>query len=410
MGKEASMTNIMRMSTRTFARIQDFLRLESASGLLLMGAAAAAILLANSPLSGIYAGLLDVPFEIRLGEIELAKPLLLWINDGLMAIFFLLIGLEVKREVLDGHLSDRAQLVLPGLAAVGGMALPALIYVGINQNDPVALNGWAIPAATDIAFALGIVSLLGRRVPQSLKIFLLTLAILDDLAAIGIIALFYSGSLSLPALGLAAVTLLALFALNRMGVDRTGPYFLLGALLWVFVLKSGVHATLAGVAVALAIPMRSRQNETYSPVRHVEHLLHPWVAFIILPIFAFANAGLDLRAMTLATLFSPLPLGIMAGLFLGKPLGIFGLSWLAVKLRLARLPQEAGWAQLYGIAQMCGVGFTMSLFIASLAFENDPATPLLADRLGIIAGSLLSALWAYIVLRLAKPGSQEPSA
>jgi NhaA family Na+:H+ antiporter len=403
------MTNIMRMSTRTFARVQDFLQLESASGLLLMAAAAVAILLANSPLSGIYAGLLEVPFEVRLGTVEIAKPVLLWINDGLMAIFFLLIGLEVKREVLDGHLSDRAQLVLPSLAAVGGMAVPALIYVAFNLDDPVALKGWAIPAATDIAFALGIVSLLGKRVPQSLKVFLLTLAILDDLAAIAIIALFYTSNLSLLALVLAAATLVALLALNRTGVDRTGPYFVLGALLWVFVLKSGVHATLAGVAVAFAIPMRSRQNQSYSPVRHVEHLLHPWVAFGILPLFAFANAGLDLRGITLATILSPLPLGIMAGLFFGKSVGIFGFSWLAIKSGLARLPQGAGWAQLYGIAQMCGVGFTMSLFIASLAFENDPATALFSDRLGIIGGSLLSALWAYTVLRLAKPGHAEAS-
>ncbi len=401
------MTTIIRMRTRTFARIQDFLQLESASGLLLMASAAMAILLANSPLSSTYAGLLDVPFEIRLGTIELAKPILLWINDGLMAIFFLLIGLEVKREILDGYLSDRAMLVLPGLGAIGGMVVPALIYIAFNRNDPVALSGWAIPAATDIAFALGIVSLLGKRVPQSLKVFLLTLAILDDLAAIAIIAVFYTGNLSLPALGLAAATLVVLFILNRLGVERTGAYFVLGALLWVFVLKSGVHATLAGVAVAFAIPMRSRQDRSYSPVRHVEHLLHPWVAYAILPLFAFANAGLDLRGMTLATIFSPLPLGIMAGLFFGKSIGIFGSAWLAIKTGLARLPEGAGWGQLYGIAQMCGVGFTMSLFIATLAFENDPATALFSDRLGIIGGSLLSALWAYLVLRVARPGKAQ---
>jgi len=366
----------------------------------LIFAALTAVILANSPLSNSYDGLLEVPVIIQIGTFKLAKPLLLWINDGLMAIFFLLIGLEVKREILEGQLSKLSQIALPGIAAVGGMAVPALIYAWINHGDPVAMNGWAIPAATDIAFALGIVALLGKRVPQSLKIFLLTLAILDDLAAIGIIAIFYTSDLSLTALGLAGVAILVLFILNRRGVTRIAAYLIVGVILWVLVLKSGVHATLAGVAVAFAIPMRAKNGEEFSPVKHLEHALHPWVAYMILPLFAFANAGLDLGNISLNSIFEPVPLGIILGLFFGKPLGIFGMSWLAIKTGLAKLPEDSSWGQLYGMAQMCGVGFTMSLFIAGLAFEHEATTLLYSDRLGILMGSLLSAVWGYLVLRM----------
>ncbi|RME46788.1 MAG: Na+/H+ antiporter NhaA, partial [Chloroflexi bacterium] len=348
----------------------------------------------------LYARLLDVPLEVRVDSLEVAKPLLLWINDGLMAIFFLLIGLEVKREVREGQLSKPSQLVWPGIAAIGGMLVPSLIYVSFNRGNADALSGWAIPAATDIAFALGVVSLLGRRVPQSLKIFLLTLAILDDLAAITIIAIFYTADLALPALVLAALALVVLIAMNRLGVSRIAPYVLVGIALWVAVLKSGVHATLAGVAVGLAIPLRARDDAAESPLKRVEHALHPWVAYGILPLFAFANAGLDLRNVSPGIVLSPVSLGIIAGLAIGKPLGIFGLSWLAIKMRLARLPEGVSWLQLYGIAQMCGIGFTMSLFIATLAFEHSGTARLFTDRLGILIGSLISALVGYAVLRL----------
>lgn len=385
--------------------LREFLRLESASGIILIFAALAAILLANSPLDFLYNGFLDTPVEIRIGALKLAKPLLLWINDGLMAVFFLLIGLEVKREILEGQLSKPSQVALPGIAALGGMIVPALIYAWFNRGNEITLNGWAIPAATDIAFALGIVALLGKRVPQSLKIFLLTLAILDDLAAIVIIAIFYTSELSLTALGLAGVALLVLFILNRRGVTRIAAYTLVGVALWVFVLKSGVHATLAGVALAFAIPMRDRQDKDHSPVKHLEHALHPWVAFMILPLFAFANAGLDLGNLSFNAIFQPVPLGILLGLFVGKPLGIFGISWVVIKTGLAKLPAGANWTQLYGMAQMCGVGFTMSLFIATLAFEEEAASLLFSDRLGILTGSLLSAVWGYIVLRFSSRGS-----
>lgn len=361
------------------------------------------MLLVNSAPAYLYDALLETPFEVRLGSLEVAKPLLLWINDGLMAIFFLLIGLEVKREILDGQLSSPSQVALPGIGAVGGIVVPVLIYVWLNRADPVALNGWAIPAATDIAFALGILSLFGERVPVSLKVFLLTLAILDDLSAIVIIAIFFTSDLSMLALVLAGLMLIVLFVLNRLGVTRIAAYALVGVALWVLVLKSGVHATLAGVALAFAIPLRARDAEGHSPLRHLEHTLHPWVAFGIMPIFAFANAGVPLAGVSLSTLVQPVPLGIAAGLFVGKQVGVFGFSWLAVKLGLARLPNEVSWSGLYGTAILCGIGFTMSLFIGSLAFEHggpDYGTPV---RLGILTGTLLSAVLGYVVLRYALP-------
>ena len=380
--------------------IREFLRLESAGGMLLMAAAALAMVLANSPMSGLYEGLLSIPVAVQVGGLEIAKPLLLWINDGLMAIFFLLIGLEVKREVLEGQLSDPAQMVLPGVAALGGMIMPALIYAASTWGDKATLSGWAIPTATDIAFALGILALLGDRVPVSLKLFLLTLAIVDDLLAIVIIAIFYSSGLSTMALLLAVVGLAALFILNLLQVRRLAAYTIVGVILWICVLKSGVHATLAGVALAFAIPLRSQAPPQQSPLKHLEHALHPWVSYGILPVFAFANAGVSLAGMSFATLATPVPLGIIAGLIVGKQVGIFGFAWIGIKSGWATLPEGATWKQLYGVSAICGIGFTMSLFIASLAFEHGATQYLMADRLGVLFGSVISALWGYVVLRL----------
>ena len=385
----------------TIQTIKDFLKLESASGLLLIGAMLLALISANSPLASLYGTFLDTHVAVQIGALALAKPLLLWINDGLMAIFFLLVGLEVKREVLEGELSSLPQIALPGIAAVGGMVIPALIYVGLNWTDAVALKGWAIPAATDIAFALGIMALLGNRVPNALKLFLLTLAILDDLGAIVIIALFYTSQLSLTSLLLAALAIIVLVAMNRLGVTRIAAYMLVGVFLWICVLKSGVHATLAGVVLAFAIPLRPKNQPNQSPLRDLEHNLHPWVAFGILPLFAFANAGISFAGMTPQTLFAPLPLGIALGLFIGKQLGIFGLSWVGVKLKIARLPQGIGWREFHGMATLCGIGFTMSLFIATLALEGVSDEVGAAARLGILIGSFLSAITGFLLLRQA---------
>lgn len=388
-------------ATKPVQAIREFLKLESASGLLLIAAMTVALVLENSPLSVFYDQLLQVPAGIRLGDLSIDKPLLLWINDGLMAIFFLLVGLEVKREMREGQLSSLSQITLPGIAAVGGMAVPTLIYVWLNRGDAVALNGWAIPAATDIAFALGILSLLGNRVPLSLKLLLMTVAIMDDLGAIIIIAVFYSTDISFLSLTLAAIMLVVLFGLNRSGVSQIAPYVLVGIILWAFVLKSGVHATLAGVAVAFAIPTKAKNKGESSPLRHLEHSLHPWVAFGIMPLFAFANAGVSLKGVSWPTLLQPVPLGIILGLFIGKQLGVFGFIWLGVKFRMTRLPDDLGWFELYGMATLCGIGFTMSLFIASLAFEHDAVDYIVADRLGILLGSLLAAVYGYILLHYA---------
>ena len=390
----------MSISTRAVNAIRDFLELESASGIILVGAAAVALALSNSPLSGLYNLLIDTPFEVRLGALEIAKPLLLWINDGLMAIFFLLVGLEIKREVLDGQLSSLGQVALPGIAAVGGMAIPALIYVFFNFNNPGALSGWAIPAATDIAFALGVLALLGSRVPLSLKLFLLTLAIIDDLGAIVIIAIFYSGKLSLLSLGLAGAMIAVLVAMNLLGVKRLAAFIIVGAVLWVCVLKSGVHATLAGVVLAFTIPMRTKEGEP-CPLRDLEHTLHPWVAFFIMPVFAFANAGVSLEGMSLSDLMGPIPAGVALGLFLGKQLGVFGFAWAAIRFGLARLPEGATWRSLYGTSILCGIGFTMSLFISTLAFDGTMADASVSSRLGILVGSFASAIFGYFIIRSA---------
>ncbi len=381
--------------------LQEFFRLESAGGLVLLAAAMLAMLVVSSPLEGLYRALLDTPVAIRVGALELAKPLLLWINDGLMAVFFLLVGLELKREVLEGELADWRQAVLPALGAAGGMAVPALIYCALNRDSPLALKGWAIPSATDIAFALAVLALLGKRVPNALKLFLLTLAIADDLGAILIIALFYSADLSAPMLALAGVALAVLLAMSRRGVSELAPYLLVGVVLWLAVLKSGVHATLAGVLLALFVPLRSREPEAPSPLKVLEQDLHKAVAFGILPLFAFANAGVSLAGLSLAALLQPVPLGIALGLFVGNQVGVFGMTWLGVRLGLGRLPSGVGWLEIYGVSVLCGVGFTMSLFISSLAFEQGAAGLEVDDRLGIILGSLVSALVGYLILRFA---------
>jgi NhaA family Na+:H+ antiporter len=366
----------------------------AAPGAVLFLAAILAVIADNSAASGLYDLFLKIEFSVALGSLALSKPLLLWINDGLMAVFFLVVGLEMKREMLYGELSKLSQIGLPALAALGGMAVPALIYAGFNLHDPVALRGWAIPSATDIAFALGVLSLLGPRVPVALKVFLTAVAVLDDFGAIAIIALFYTADLSLVSLGLAAAALVVLAGLNFAGVRRLAPYLVVGALLWVFVLKSGVHATLAGVALAFAIPLKP--GDPAAPATQLEHVLHPWVTWLILPVFAFANAGLSFAGMTLASLAQPVTLGIAGGLFLGKQIGIFAFAWAAIRLGLAGLPRGATWAQLYGVALLCGIGFTMSLFIGTLAFESaDYAAPV---RLGVIVGSLLSGLAGYLLL------------
>lgn len=380
--------------------ISDFYEGESSVGITLILVTIAALLLKNSPLSDTYNAFLHTPVALQFGALKIAKPLLLWINDGLMAVFFLLVGLEVKRELIRGNLSSWNQAALPVIAAIGGMLVPALIYVGFTHQEPASLHGWAIPTATDIAFALGILSLLGNRVPASLKIFLLALAIIDDLGAIVIIALFYTSDLSLISIAVASITLLALFALNRFGVQRRAAYILLGVILWVSVLKSGVHATLAGVALAFMIPLETKgEDQSKIPLAaSLEHDLHPWVSFMILPLFAFVNAGIDLRGLSLNQLATPVPMGIMLGLFVGKQLGVFGFSWLAIKTGLARLPTASNWRQFYGVCLMTGIGFTMSLFIDSLAFTDD-AIYQYADKLAIVLGSLLSGVAGYLVLR-----------
>jgi NhaA family Na+:H+ antiporter len=380
-----------------------FLPQESAGGVLLVVAALVALAWANSPLAPAYGALLDLPLVVAVGEFRLAKPLLLWINDGLMAVFFLAVGLEIKREVLEGELSSVRKAALPAIAAAGGMLLPALVYFAFNAGDPARLAGWAIPTATDIAFAVGVLALAGPRVPGSLKIFLLALAIIDDLGAILIIAMFYTDKLSPQALAFALAGIAVLAAMNARRVTAIAPYMIVGALVWVCVLKSGVHATLAGVAIAFAMPLRDLRRDSTSAARTLERSLHPWVAFAIMPIFALANAGVPLAGLTREVVVSSLTLGIALGLFVGKQAGVFGFAWLAIRLGLAERPAGASWMQLYGVAIVTGIGFTMSLFIGTLAFDAPAdAAPV---RLGVLGGSLLSALAGYGVLRFA-PGAR----
>lgn len=386
--------------------IEEFLHKESSAGIILMIAAVAAIVVANSPLSPYYDMLIDTPVAVKIGALEIAKPLLLWINDGLMAVFFLLVGLELKREVLEGELSEPSNIVFPALGAIGGMAIPALVYAFFNHNDPDAIKGWAIPAATDIAFALGILSLLGSKVPVSLKIFLTSLAIFDDLGAIIIIAVFYTNNISFTALLVAAVCTVLLGIMNNRGVCERSSYVFVGVVMWVAMLKSGVHATLAGVIIAMFIPIKHKDPDEASPLKELEHDLHGAVAFFILPIFAFANAGLNLQGVTMEQVFHPLPLGIAAGLFLGKQVGIWGCCWIGLKLGIAKLPKGMSLMSLYGISLLCGVGFTMSLFIGSLAFEETGANLLFDERLGIIIGSLISGIAGYLVLKFSLKDEQ----
>ena len=393
---------------RAVDALAEFFRLEAAGGILLIGAALLALALANSPLEQFYIGFRRLPVAVVFGELQVAKPLLLWINDGLMAVFFLLVALEIKREVLSGQLSSRAQLMLPLLCAAAGVALPAGLFWFVNRDDPLAVQGWAIPAATDIAFALGILSLLGSRVPASMKLLLSTIAVVDDLAAILIIAAFYTDRLSLAALGCAGVAIAAMIVLNRRDVRALTPYLLLGAVVWFCVLKSGMHATLAGVVTGLLIPHRRAGNAadkdgsgSHSPLEYLEHALHPWVAYAILPLFAFANAGLDLRGVQLADVLAPVPLGIMLGLLLGKPLGVAGAALIARMFGL-RFPEGMDVKSVIGLGLLCGIGFTMSLFIASLAYSETPALDD-ASVLGILAASLVAALAGWLWLRITLP-------
>jgi NhaA family Na+:H+ antiporter len=383
---------------KTLSRIQAFLKLEASAGLILMGVALLAMLAANSAAAPFYEGFLGTNVRVGIGAFEISKPALLWINDGLMAVFFFLVGLEIKREVLTGELSSYDKAVLPVLAAVGGMLIPGLVFVALNWGTPENLNGWAVPTATDIAFALGILALLGTRAPVALKVFLLAIAIIDDLGAIVIIAVFYTSDLSTNALTLSMLGLALAVVLNRMGVQKVTPYLIIGVLTWVFVLKSGVHATLAGVLIALTIPLKEKDGDKALLYR-LEHDLHPWVAFLILPVFAFANAGVSLNGVSFAALLEPLPLGIAAGLFIGKQVGVFSATWIAVKSGIARLPDGVSWLHVYGAACLTGVGFTMSLFIGSLAFASDETMN--AVRLGVISGSILSGVLGYAVLRSA---------
>ncbi len=386
--------------------ISSFLKLESAGGILLFFTAVLAIVLANSPLESYYQLLLATPVEVRVGSLEIAKPLLLWVNDGLMAVFFFLVGLELKRELIEGELADKKNIVLPGIGAIGGMVVPALIYLYFNSDDAIAAKGWAIPAATDIAFALAVLALLGSRVPTSIKIFLTSLAIFDDIGAIIIIALFYTSKISVTALLIVAFCIPILWLMNHKNVIAKSPYILIGIIMWIATLKSGVHATLAGVLLAMFIPIKSPDDPSYSPLKSLEHDLHSVVAFFILPIFAFANAGINFSGVTIDQLMHGVPIGIALGLFAGKQIGIFGFCWLFIKLKLTKLPAGMNTMSLYGTAALCGIGFTMSLFIGSLAFEETGVNLLFDERLGIIIGSLLSGIMGFIVLYLGLPAKQ----
>jgi len=381
--------------------VKRFLKLESAGGIVLIGAAVIAIVVANSPAQNLYRTFLDVPIAISIGDFGLSKSVLLWINEGLMAVFFLLIGLELKREVLQGEMSSPSQIVLPGLAALGGMVIPATIYIIFNWGDPVALKGWAIPAATDIAFALAVLMLLGSRIPIALKVFLTAVAVFDDLGAIIIIGLFYTSDLSTMMLWAASIPLAILIVLNMAGVTRLTPYLLGGIVIWICVVKSGVHATLAGALLGLLIPLKTKDMTEISPLRYLENSLHPWVAYCVLPLFAFANAGFSVEGMSAGTILQPIPLGIVLGLFLGKQLGVFGFAWAAIRFGLARLPDESNLLAIYGIAILTGIGFTMSLFIGTLAFPDPQYAP--AIRLAVMTGSVCSAIVGYIILLFALP-------
>lgn len=379
--------------------IQRFLKLESAGGLLLLFSAVVAMILANSPLEGLYNEFLNLPVSLQIGSFTIDKTLIHWINDGFMAVFFVLVGMEVKKELFEGSLSSYQQAIFPAIAAMGGMIVPALVYWFIAKQDPTLANGWAIPMATDIAFALGIMALLSKQVPLPLKIFLLALAIIDDLGAIVVIALFFSHGLSVQALVFSAIAIVALILLNRFKVTALCAYMVVGAILWASVLKSGVHATLAGVIIGFCIPLKGKNGE--QPLHDFEHILAPWSSFVILPLFAFANAGVSFNGIDLSMLSSPLLLAISLGLILGKPVGVFSFSYLSVKLGLAKLPDGVHFKQIFAVAILCGIGFTMSMFLASLAFDADAGESVNAlSRLGILLGSTISALIGYGCLKI----------
>ncbi len=401
------MANDEPILARAAHALSDFFRLEAAGGILLIAAAVLALVCANSPLEEFYDGFRELPVAVRIGDLEIAKPFLLWINDGLMAVFFLLVALEIKREALSGQLSSREQLIMPLLCAVAGVAVPAALFWSINGGDATAMQGWAVPAATDIAFALGILSLLGSRVPVGMKLLLSTIAVVDDLAAIIIIALFYTSDLSMTALGWATAAIAGMFLLNRRKVTALTPYLLLGTVVWVCVLKSGVHATLAGVITGLMIPHYDRSDEIDDAVEHtplvtLEHALHPWVAYLILPVFAFANAGLAIGEFVPRDVLQPVPLGILLGLLLGKPLGVVGAALLAKSTGLAHYPEGMDFRSMVGLGLLCGIGFTMSLFIASLAYSDDGDLFQFAV-LGVLCASVAAALAGYLWLRLTLP-------
>ena len=378
--------------------IQRFLKLESAGGILLLFSAAVAMLLANSPLSSQYNDFLNLPVSLQIGSFSINKTLIHWINDGFMAVFFVLVGMEVKKELFEGALSSYQQAIFPAIAAVGGMIVPALVYWFIAKQDPNLANGWAIPMATDIAFALGIMALLSKQVPLPLKIFLLALAIIDDLGAIVVIALFFSHELSVQALIFSGISILTLVLLNRFRVSALCAYMVVGAILWASVLKSGVHATLAGVIIGFCIPLKGKKGER--PLHDFEHILAPWSSFVILPLFAFANAGVSFDGIDVSMISSPLLLAIACGLIIGKPVGVFGFSYISVKLGLAKLPDGINFKQIFAVAVLCGIGFTMSMFLASLAFEADAGESVnTLSRLGILLGSTVSATLGYLFLK-----------
>jgi len=400
---------VQRLKSGAYERLLNLFKLEALGGILLVAAAVVALIVANSPANAMYEETLNFVARVGMADFAIAKPLVLWINDGLMALFFLLVGLELKREFVEGQFADRKQVLLPALCALGGMVVPMAIYAAFNFNNSVALKGAAIPAATDIAFALGILSLLGSRVPVSLKLLLTAIAVADDLGAIILIAIFYTAQLSGLSLSLALACIAALVAMNKFGVMRLSAYLCVGALMWLAVLKSGVHATIAGVVLGLLIPLKSASNNAGSsivrPSETLEHFLHPWAAYFILPVFAFANAGVALEGVQWKNLIDAVPLGIVAGLVVGKQLGVFGTAYILLKLKLVRMPEGLNYMRLWGLSMLCGIGFTMSLFIGSLAFEEQGKLLQASYRLGILLASLIAATMAYLFLRwqLRKP-------
>lgn len=385
------------------SKLSQMVQHDATGGVLLIACAAVAMIFANSSLNTFYEAFLSLPVTVAFGDLAIDKPLLLWVNDGLMALFFLLVGLEIKREIFEGHLSSLSQIILPGLAAVAGIAVPAIIYAFINQGDLISIKGWAIPSATDIAFALGVFSLFGSRLPVTLKLFLLSVAIFDDIGAIVIIALFYSHDLSTTSLLIALTGLICLFLLNHFKVRSLSTYMLIGMIVWISVLKSGVHATLAGFVIAWFIPLKTLNEHNQPMAPSLEHGLQPWVAFLILPLFAFANAGVSFAGVTIQTFLNPLTLGIAAGLFIGKQVGIFGICWIAIKCRLAKLPEGSTWLQLYSVSLLCGIGFTMSLFIGTLAFEAYGLQYQSNVKIGVLLGSIASAIIGATIMAYSQP-------